>query len=95
MCIFIVRNVHVYIPERCPIKLKVTPPKKSSCLYVCQHCLVHLGDIARYRQQIDQAQTYYWHAAYLVPFNGKYAGQLILLVFHYIKIRHVKTPQWL
>ena len=27
---------------------------------------------ARYRQQIDQAQSYYWHAAYLVPFNGEY-----------------------
>jgi len=26
---------------------------------------------ARYRQQIDQAQTYYRHAAQLVPYNGK------------------------
>ena len=25
---------------------------------------------ARYRQQIEQAQTYYRHAAVLVPFNG-------------------------
>ena len=23
------------------------PPTKTSCIYLCQHCLVHLGDIAR------------------------------------------------
>ncbi|XP_053380240.1 nonsense-mediated mRNA decay factor SMG7-like [Mercenaria mercenaria] len=88
--------------ERTPMKLKVTPPKKSSCLYVCQHCLVHLGDIARYRQQIDQAQTYYWHAAYLVPFNGQPYNQLAILeaakgnklstVFYYIRSLAVKVP---
>ena len=36
------------IIERTVSKLKVTPPKKSSCLYVCQHCLVHLGDIGKF-----------------------------------------------
>lgn len=88
--------------EKTPLKLKVTPPKKSSCLYVCQHCLVHLGDIARYRQQIDQAQSYYWHAAYLVPFNGQPYNQLAILeaakgnklstVFYYIRSLAVKVP---
>ncbi|XP_052789309.1 nonsense-mediated mRNA decay factor SMG7-like [Mya arenaria] len=90
------------LKERTSSKLKVTPPKKSSCLYVCQHCLVHLGDIARYRQQIDQAQTYYWHAAYLVPFNGQPYNQLAILeaskgnklstVFYYIRSLAVKVP---
>ncbi|XP_052246547.1 nonsense-mediated mRNA decay factor SMG7-like isoform X17 [Dreissena polymorpha] len=88
--------------EKSLTKLKVTPPKKSSCLYVCQHCLVHLGDIARYRQQIDQAQTYYWHAASLVPFNGQPYNQLAILeaskgnklstVFYYIRSLAVKVP---
>ncbi|KAL4219606.1 Protein smg7 [Mactra antiquata] len=88
--------------ERTSLKLKVTPPKKSSCLYVCQHCLVHLGDIARYRQQIDQAQSYYWHAAFLVPFNGQPYNQLAILeaakgnklstVFYYIRSLAVKVP---
>ena len=38
---------NTYISEKTLLKLKVTPPKKSSCLYVCQHCLVHLGDIGK------------------------------------------------
>ena len=90
-----------------PVAPRIKTPKKSSCMYICQHCLVHLGDIgkcrgvttdyckvmmastcsiidivilqyfepinftARYRQQIEQAQTYYRHAAHLVPYNGK------------------------
>ena len=30
----------------------------------------NLCDLARYRQETDQAQTYYKHAAQLVPYNG-------------------------
>ena len=26
-------------------KLKIKTPEQGSCLYICQHCLVHLGDI--------------------------------------------------
>ena len=40
-------KVVLYFAEKTLQKLKVTPPKKSSCLYVCQHCLVHLGDIGK------------------------------------------------
>ncbi|CAG2222800.1 EST1C [Mytilus edulis] len=88
--------------EKIPTKIKITPPKKSSCLYFCQHCLVHLGDIARYRQQIEQAQTYYWHAANLVPFNGQPYNQLAIVeaargnklstVFYYIRSLAVRHP---
>ncbi|KAL3871786.1 hypothetical protein ACJMK2_039762 [Sinanodonta woodiana] len=90
------------LKEKNFLKLKITPPKKSSCLYICQHCLVHLGDIARYRQQIEQAQTYYWHAANLVPSNGQPYNQLAILeaakgnklstVFYYIRSLAVKVP---
>lgn len=90
------------LKEKIPTKIKITPPKKSSCLYFCQHCLVHLGDIARYRQQIEQAQTYYWHAANLVPFNGQPYNQLAIVeaargnklstVFYYIRSLAVRHP---
>lgn len=36
-----------------------TMPHKNSCYYICQHCLVHLGDIARYRNQNRQAEIFY------------------------------------
>ncbi|KAK3087503.1 hypothetical protein FSP39_006727 [Pinctada imbricata] len=57
---------------------------------------------ARYRQQIDQAQTYYWHAANLVPFNGQPYNQLAIVeaakgnklstVFYYIRSLAVRHP---
>jgi tetratricopeptide (TPR) repeat protein len=88
--------------EYSPVNLKIKLPKRSSCMYICQHCLVHLGDIARYRQQTDQAQAYYRHAARLVPYNGQPYNQLAILdaakgnklstVFYYIRSIAVKHP---
>ncbi|PSN36840.1 hypothetical protein C0J52_14254 [Blattella germanica] len=37
----------------------LSQPHKNSCYYICQHCLVHLGDIARYRNQNRQAEVFY------------------------------------
>lgn len=54
-------------------------PKLSSCQYMCQHCLVHLGDIARYRKQNGQAESYYYHAAQLLPSSGHPYNQLAIL----------------
>ncbi|KAH9629597.1 hypothetical protein HF086_002533 [Spodoptera exigua] len=34
-------------------------PPPASARYICQHCLVHLGDLARYRQQLRVAHTFY------------------------------------
>jgi len=28
--------------------MKIKLPKKTSCMYICQHCLVHLGDIGKH-----------------------------------------------
>ncbi|KAK5920199.1 hypothetical protein CgunFtcFv8_024035 [Champsocephalus gunnari] len=74
----------------------------SSCSYVCQHCLVHLGDIARYRNQTSQAESYYRHAAQLVPSNGQPYNQLAILasskgdhlttIFYYCRSIAVKFP---
>ncbi|KAK0065646.1 protein SMG7 [Biomphalaria pfeifferi] len=80
----------------------IVTPKKSSCLYICCHCLVHLGDLARYRQQTEQAQTYYRHAANLSPNNGQPYNQLAILeasrgdklstVFYYVRSLAVRHP---
>ncbi|XP_063229375.1 nonsense-mediated mRNA decay factor SMG7-like [Bacillus rossius redtenbacheri] len=77
-------------------------PNKSSCYYICQHCLVHLGDIARYRNQSREAEAFYRHAVQLSPQSGQPYNQLALLeasrgdrlstVFHYVRsvtVRHL------
>ncbi|RZF37918.1 hypothetical protein LSTR_LSTR005418 [Laodelphax striatellus] len=80
----------------------VNKPHKNSCYYICQHCLVHLGDIARYRNQSRQAEAFYRHAVELSPSSGQPYNQLALLeasrgdrlstVFHYVRsvaVRHM------
>ena len=34
-----------------PVHMKIKLPKKTSCMYICQHCLVHLGDIGEQMSQ--------------------------------------------
>ncbi|XP_021488543.1 nonsense-mediated mRNA decay factor SMG7 isoform X4 [Meriones unguiculatus] len=80
----------------------IVKPQTSSCSYICQHCLVHLGDIARYRNQTSQAESYYRHAAQLVPSNGQPYNQLAILasskgdhlttIFYYCRSIAVKFP---
>ncbi|XP_076654256.1 uncharacterized protein LOC143359848 [Halictus rubicundus] len=77
-------------------------PHKSSCFYACQYCLVHLGDIARYRNESKQAELFYRHAVSLSPSSGQPYNQLALLeasrgnklgtVFHYTRSVAVKHP---
>nr|CAB3266396.1 protein SMG7 [Phallusia mammillata] len=83
-------------------KSSITQPERPSCQYMCQHCLVHLGDIARYRNQNGQAESYYRHAAQLVPSNGQPYNQLAILAaasgdvlstaFYYCRSLAVKYP---
>ncbi|KAF7989982.1 hypothetical protein HCN44_008656 [Aphidius gifuensis] len=80
----------------------IKKPHKSSCFYVCQYCLVHLGDIARYRNQYKQAELFYRHAVSLSPSSGQPYNQLALLeasrgnklgtVFYYVRSVSVKHP---
>ncbi|XP_015108543.1 protein SMG7 [Diachasma alloeum] len=80
----------------------LSTPHKSSCFYACQYCLVHLGDIARYRNQNRQAELFYRHAVSLSPSSGQPYNQLALLeasrgdklgtVFHYVRSVAVKHP---
>jgi len=32
------------------LHMKIKLPKKTSCMYICQHCLVHLGDIGQWSE---------------------------------------------
>jgi len=84
-------------------KLRPGPePQKSSCHYVCQHCLVHLGDIARYRSQTRQAETFYRHAISLAPSSGHPYNQIAILeasrgnrlatVYFYVRSVALRNP---
>ncbi|XP_044756996.1 protein SMG7-like [Coccinella septempunctata] len=77
-------------------------PQSTSCLYICQYCLVHLGDIARYRNQRKQAESFYKQAIQVSPNSGHPYNQLALLeaslgdklstVFYYVRGIAVKNP---
>jgi len=60
-------------------KKNAVEPFQNSSHYICQHCLVHLGDIARYRQQNAHAESYYLHAARFMPSSGHPYNQLAIL----------------
>jgi len=47
--------------------------------YICQFCLVHLGDIARYRNDFKQALVYYRQAIEVSPKSGQAYNQIALL----------------
>ncbi|CAG9773080.1 unnamed protein product [Ceutorhynchus assimilis] len=80
----------------------VNMPQLASCSYICQYCLVHLGDIARYRNQRKQAETFYRQAILVSPNSGHPYNQLALLeasqgdklstVFYHIRGICVKNP---
>ena len=45
--------------NRTVFSVKVETPRLASSKYIAQHCLVHLGDIARYRHKNNMADSYY------------------------------------
>ncbi|XP_022827555.1 uncharacterized protein LOC111357190 isoform X1 [Spodoptera litura] len=56
-------------------------PPPASARYICQHCLVHLGDLARYRQQLRVAHTFYRHALVVSAHSGQPYNQLALVAW--------------
>ncbi len=60
-------------------KIYCNSPKEKQILYICQHILTHLGDIARYANLFQQAKNYYLHAIKLVPYLGHPYNQLGIL----------------
>lgn len=76
-------------------KCETKKGKLNALLYICQDCLVHLGDLARYRNDIAQAESFYSIASKVLPGNGQPYNQLAILasakgnqplaVYHYFK----------
>ncbi|XP_028160784.1 protein SMG7-like isoform X3 [Ostrinia furnacalis] len=56
-------------------------PPPAAARYICQHCLVHLGDLARYRQQLRVAHTFYRHALVVSAHSGQPYNQLALVAW--------------
>ncbi|KAM3957014.1 uncharacterized protein ACR2FA_008948 [Aphomia sociella] len=56
-------------------------PAPAAARYICQHCLVHLGDLARYRQQLRVAHTFYRHALSPSAHCGQPYNQLALVAW--------------
>jgi len=54
-------------------------PRATSSLYIAQHCLIHLGDVARYRHKQKMADSFYRKASHLVPSSGHPYNQLAIL----------------
>ena len=55
-----------------PVAKKIKNPKKSSSMYICQHCLVHLGDIGKSHMHYDYdillsyIMIYYYHTLWYI-----------------------------
>ncbi|XP_075989462.1 uncharacterized protein LOC142985268 isoform X2 [Anticarsia gemmatalis] len=77
-------------------------PPPASARYICQHCLVHLGDLARYRQQLRVAHTFYRHALVVSAHSGQPYNQLALVawrrgrrlgaLYWHVRSLHVRAP---
>lgn len=70
--------------------------REKQILYIFQHVLTHLGDLARYSNYFAEAKNYYLHAVRIVPYLGQSYNQLGILfetmrtsqmaaVFYYIR----------
>ncbi|XP_048586851.1 nonsense-mediated mRNA decay factor SMG7 isoform X2 [Nematostella vectensis] len=73
------RSSHLGLLDDGDVNSSSKRPHTQSCYYVCQDCLVHLGDIARYCDDATQAEVFYRHALLLVPSNGQPYNQLAIL----------------
>ncbi|PAA56240.1 hypothetical protein BOX15_Mlig024317g2, partial [Macrostomum lignano] len=97
------RQSHGPVLEPVVLRVKAKWPTAGSLAYLCQHCLVHLGDLCRYQRRLDQAKLYYNWAVQTCPSNGHPFNQLAILAsqeenrqvatfFHYIRAMSCATP---
>uniref|UniRef100_A0A1I8IM91 TPR_REGION domain-containing protein n=1 Tax=Macrostomum lignano TaxID=282301 RepID=A0A1I8IM91_9PLAT len=73
------RQSHGPVLEPVVLRVKAKWPTAGSLAYLCQHCLVHLGDLCRYQRRLDQAKLYYNWAVQTCPSNGHPFNQLAIL----------------
>ncbi|VVC92419.1 unnamed protein product [Leptidea sinapis] len=64
----------------------------AAARYACQHCLVHLGDLARYRHQLRVAHTFYRHALTVSAHSGQPYNQLALVAWR--RARRLAAVYW-
>ena len=74
----------------------------NNCVYLVQHCLVHLGDLARYKRDWDLAEKFYRMATQVAPRSGQAYNQLAVLeanfgrnlgaIFYHVRALTVKYP---
>ncbi|XP_030035931.2 uncharacterized protein LOC115451696 isoform X2 [Manduca sexta] len=67
-------------------------PAAGAARYICQHCLVHLGDLARYRHQLRVANTFYRQAVSVWAHSGQPYNQLALVAR--VRARRVSALYW-
>ena len=56
-------------------------PKEGSSHYIVQHCLIHLGDLARYRAMQDEAEAYYKQVQSIIQFLPSVIMRLTFISF--------------
>ncbi|XP_014231450.1 protein SMG7-like [Trichogramma pretiosum] len=96
------RNKYMGIDSENNTKTNSDENFKSLCYFICTHCLVHLGDLDRYRNQLNEAELFYRHAQSVSPTSGHAYNQLALLdvirsnklgtVFHYVQAIMCQHP---
>jgi len=60
-------SLSVFCVEYGPVHMKIKLPQKTSCMYICQHCLVHLGDIGQYNLFILSTEHWLKLCVYVTP----------------------------
>ncbi|CAH8588872.1 unnamed protein product [Dicrocoelium dendriticum] len=68
--------------------------RESAVNYLTQHCLVHLGDIARYRHQFNVAAGFYIWAWIVHPESGHPFNQLAILQSSKVPRKPVDTSMY-
>ena len=65
------------------IKAAAFKTLKAEVTYICQFCLVHLGDICRYQNEFKKAEIFYRQAIHTSPASGQAYNQIALLHANY------------
>lgn len=81
---------------------KLSKPDLHCHVYLIQYCLVHLGDLSRYRGELSSAENYYRQAIQVSPDSGQGYNQVALLLgnkgdflsaaFYYVRALALKHP---
>eukprot|EP00095_Tigriopus_kingsejongensis_P007624 maker-scaffold995_size72343-snap-gene-0.17 protein:Tk07624 transcript:maker-scaffold995_size72343-snap-gene-0.17-mRNA-1 annotation:"protein smg7" len=84
------------------VQPKLAKADLQSHVYLLQYCLIHLGDLARYRKELWDAEHFYRQAIQMAPNSGQGYNQVALLLgnrgdtlasaFYYVRALALKHP---